>query len=251
MAAPETKATLPLLLSLNAGYVDTAGFLALQGLFTAHVTGNFVTLGASLALGTSGAIAKLLALPIFCAVVIATRLLNTVLSERHRAAFETLIALQVLFLVIGAALAIGFGPFHDTDSWQAVLTGMVLVGAMAIQNAFHRVHLGSTPPSTIMTGTTTQVMIDLADRIYEPKGVESQSSSRLVQMSTAIVLFAIGCGAAALLYSLCGVKCFMVPPIVGSLQLVVRLRVWLQSRRDDRCGAQPEHARRTGNQPHI
>jgi len=188
MAAPETKATLPLLLSLNAGYVDTAGFLALQGLFTAHVTGNFVTLGASLALGTSGAIAKLLALPIFCAVVIATRLLNTVLSERHRPALETLIVLQVLLLVIGAGLAIGFGPFHDTDSWQAVLTGMVLVGAMAIQNAFHRVHLGSTPPSTIMTGTTTQVMIDLADRIHEPKGVESQSSSRLVQMSTAIVL---------------------------------------------------------------
>jgi len=43
--------------------LDTAGFLTLQALFTAHVTGNFVTLGASLALGTSGAIAKLLALP--------------------------------------------------------------------------------------------------------------------------------------------------------------------------------------------
>jgi uncharacterized membrane protein YoaK (UPF0700 family) len=53
MAAPETKATFPLLLSLNAGYGDTAGFLAFNGLFTAHVTGNFVTLGASLALGTS------------------------------------------------------------------------------------------------------------------------------------------------------------------------------------------------------
>src|SRR4051794_31144571 len=50
---------LPLLLSLNAGFVDTAGFLALQGLFTAHVTGNFVTLGASLVFGTSGAVAKL------------------------------------------------------------------------------------------------------------------------------------------------------------------------------------------------
>jgi hypothetical protein len=57
MAAFDTRAALPLLLSLNAGFVDTAGFLALQGLFTAHVTGNFVTLGASLVLGTSGAIA--------------------------------------------------------------------------------------------------------------------------------------------------------------------------------------------------
>jgi uncharacterized membrane protein YoaK (UPF0700 family) len=48
MPAANLKPTLPLLLSLNAGFVDTAGFLALQGLFTAHVTGNFVTLGASL-----------------------------------------------------------------------------------------------------------------------------------------------------------------------------------------------------------
>ena len=168
----ESRATLPLLLSLNAGYVDTAGYLALQGLFTAHVTGNFVTLGASLVLGTSGTLAKLLALPMFCAVVIAVRLLNTVLSNRHWPALELLLALKVLLLITGAALAIQFGPFHDIDGWQAVLTGMVLVGAMAIQNAFHRVHLPSVPPSTIMTGTTTQVMIDLADRIHAPIGTE-------------------------------------------------------------------------------
>jgi hypothetical protein len=36
------------LLSFNGGFVDTAGFLGLQGLFVAHVTGNFVTLGAAL-----------------------------------------------------------------------------------------------------------------------------------------------------------------------------------------------------------
>jgi uncharacterized membrane protein YoaK (UPF0700 family) len=224
MPTPETKATLPLLLSFNAGYVDTAGFLTMQGLFTAHVTGNFVTLGAALALGTSGAIAKLLALPIFCAVVIAARLLNTWLTNRHRRAFEALLALKVLLLIIGAALAIRLGPFRDVDGWQAVLTGMVLVGAMAIQNTFHRVHLGSAPPSTLMTGTTTQVMIDLADRIWAPNGTDSRSGgSRLAQLSTNILLFAIGCGAAALLYSLFGMKCFVLPPIVGSLQLIVRL----------------------------
>jgi len=88
-----------------------------------------------------------------------------------------------------------------------------------------------------MTGTTTQVMIDLADRINGPKGTDAQSTARLLQMSTTIVVFAFGCGAAALLYSLCGVKCFAVPPIVGTLQLIVRLIVWLQSRRDDACAS--------------
>jgi uncharacterized membrane protein YoaK (UPF0700 family) len=221
--APETDATLPALLSLNAGYVDTASFLALQGLFTAHVTGNFVTLGASLALGTSGAVGKLLALPTFCAVVTAARLLNTSLSNRRWPAFEVLIALHLLLLVTGSALAIQFGPFHDIDGWQAVLTGMVLVGAMAIQNAFHRIHLPSAPPSTIMTGTTTQVMIDLADRIHGPNGTDNQPGARrLVQMSRSMLCFAIGCGGAALLYSRFGTKCFVVPPIVGSL-LILRL----------------------------
>jgi len=240
MTVPETKTTFPLLLSLNACYVDTAGFLALCGLFTAHVTGNFVTLGASLPLGTTGAVAKVLALPIFCAVVVATRLLSTSLSERHRPALDTLIVLQVLLLGLGAALAIEFGPFRDADSWRAVLTGMVLVGAMAIQNAFHRVHLGSAPPSTIMTGTTTQVMIDFVDRIYGPQAPDAQSSSRLLRMSTTIALFAIGCGAAAILYRLFGVKCFVVPPIVGALQLIVRLIAWLQSRRDDDRRGEPQ-----------
>src|SRR5262245_10969383 len=156
---------LPLLLSLNAGYVDTTGFLALHGLFTAHVTGNFVTLGASLVLGTSGAVAKLLALPVFCAVVILTRVLSTALLKRNVAALKILLGLKVALLSVGAALAIMFGPFNDGDAWQAVLTGMVLVGAMAIQNAAHRIHLGSAPPSTLMTGTTTQIMIDLADML--------------------------------------------------------------------------------------
>jgi uncharacterized membrane protein YoaK (UPF0700 family) len=223
MAASDTRVALPLLLSLNAGFVDTAGFLALQGLFTAHVTGNFVTLGASLALGTSGAVAKLLALPVFCTVVIAVRLLDTLLSNRQFRVFEMLLGLKVVALIGGAALAIRFGPFHDGDSWQAILTGMVLVTAMAIQNALHRIHLGSAPPSTLMTGTTTQIMIDLADRIYAPAGEGANSASRLARMSANILVFAIGCGTAALSYSRVSVWCFVVPPILASLALLARL----------------------------
>src|SRR6202162_1939002 len=105
MATPRFRMTLPLLLSLNAGFVDTAGFLALQGLFTAHVTGNFVTLGAALVLGTSGAVAKLLALPVFCVVVIATRLLSSMLLRRTLPAIKFVLGLKFILLVAGAALA--------------------------------------------------------------------------------------------------------------------------------------------------
>lgn len=220
MALAPPRSPLPLVLGFNAGFVDTAGFLALHGLFTSHVTGNFVTLGASLVLGTSGTIAKLLALPVFCIVVIAARWLGTALAHRSTRPFAPLLVLKILLLIAGAALAIRFGPFTDGDSWQALLTGMVLVAAMAIQNAVHRVHFASAPPSTVMTGTTTQVMLDIADSIY-PRQDERAPTSRLIQMSASIVVFAIGCATAALLYALFGLRCFVVPPVIAVVALIL------------------------------
>jgi uncharacterized membrane protein YoaK (UPF0700 family) len=95
---------------------------------------------------------------------------------------------------------------------------MVLVAAMAIQNAAHRIHLGTTPPSTLMTGTTTQIMIDLGDVILAG-GAKSQSSARLAKMFVNVLVFALGCGAAALLFMRLGVWCFALPPILGGLSL--------------------------------
>lgn len=219
--ADQNRIFVPLLLSFTAGYVDTAGFLSLQGLFTAHVTGNFVTLGASLVLGTSGALAKLLALPVFCAVVLTVRLLATLLSKFWRPVFEILLGFELLLLTAGAALAILSGPFHDGDSRQAILTGMVLVAAMAIQNAVHRIYLGSAPPSTLMTGTTTQIMIDLADVMVRGPSA-GQAGARSSKMMLNVIMFAIGCGAAALLFMRFGMWCFVVPPIASMLVFAIR-----------------------------
>ncbi|BCH01203.1 hypothetical protein BFX40_26565 [Mesorhizobium sp. SEMIA 3007] len=218
------KPTLPLLLSLNGGYVDTAGFLALQGLFTAHVTGNFVTLGASLVLGISGVLAKLLALPVFCIVVILTRLAGEHLRRRGHQALGVLLGTKLALLVIGAALAIRFGPFASGDSAAAIVTGMVLVAAMAIQNAVHRVHLAAAPPSTLMTGTTTQIMIDLAD-LVGGTAPEARPAliARLRRMAAAVAVFAAGCAAAALGYAYANVWCFIVPPVIALLALMLRL----------------------------
>jgi uncharacterized membrane protein YoaK (UPF0700 family) len=77
-----TSAVMTRLLSLNAGFVDTVGFLGLQGLFTAHVTGNFVTLAAGFVYGPHGTIGKLLALPEFIGAVAVTRLVGAALTAR-------------------------------------------------------------------------------------------------------------------------------------------------------------------------
>jgi uncharacterized membrane protein YoaK (UPF0700 family) len=210
------KPLLPTILSVNAGYVDTAGFLALHGLFTAHVTGNFVTIGAALVMGTSGIVAKLLALPVFCLAVIGARLLRYRLQARGWPVVATLLLVKLVLFVVAAILALHYGPFGAGDSWSATLTGMTLVVAMAIQNAVHRVHLGSSPPSTLMTGTTTQIMLDLADRI---QGVapeqRAQADQRLRRMSFAVLAFAVGCAAGALLYAFAGMWCFVVPPLLA------------------------------------
>ncbi|OWJ68959.1 YoaK family protein [Inquilinus limosus] len=216
------RPTLPVILSLNAGYVDTAGFLALQGLFTAHVTGNFVTFGAAVALGTTGAVAKLLALPVFCLVVIGTRSLAYGLEGTGLNPLRAMLVLKLILLAAGAALAIRLGPFPDGDAWPAIVTGMVLVSAMAIQNAVHRIHLASAPPTTLMTGTTTQIMIDLADLLH---GVAPDAAgaarSRLARMSAAVIAFALGCGAAALAFVLVGEWCFAVPPVIALISTLL------------------------------
>ncbi len=214
------KPSLPVLLSVNGGYVDAAGYLALHGLFTTHVTGNFVTLGASLVLGTSGALAKLLALPVFCFVVMSIRLLSAALIAKGLPALRTILGVKVALLSLGAALAIAFGPFGSGDGWAALSTGMVLVAAMAIQNAIHRIHMGSLPPTTIMTGNTIQIMIDLADLLRGvPPAAREAIRGRLSRMVISVTAFAAGCAAAALIFAKQGIWCFLLPPIIAACTL--------------------------------
>ncbi len=213
---------LPRLLSVNAGFIDAAGYLALKGLFAAHVTGNFVTLGAALVLGSSGVLAKLLALPVFCVVVFLARLVAHGLRARSLPVMRTLLAAQLALMILGAALATVFGPFANADGYAAVATGMVLVAAMAIQNAAHRLHLPSAPPSTIMTGTSTQIMLDLGDVVH---GLAPERAiairERLGRMTVSVLAFALGCTLGAFLYAWLSVLSFWVPSILvlGALRM--------------------------------
>lgn len=135
----------------------------------------------------------------------------------------TLLGTQLGQMVLGAALATWYGPFADAEGFAALLTDMILVAAMAIQNAMHRAHLASAPPSTVMTSTTTQIMLDLGDLVHGLAPAKASAIKvRLTQMTISAVAFALGCTLGALLYAWLGVRCFWIPPLLVLAMLSMR-----------------------------
>jgi uncharacterized membrane protein YoaK (UPF0700 family) len=218
------KSVVGALLSFNGGFVDTAGFLGLQGLFTAHVTGNFVTLGAALVFGTHGVIAKLLALPEFILVIALARLAGAAMTAHGLPALRLLLVGKVLLLLAFFILAVTLGPFPDTDVPAGLLTGFAGVAAMAIQNGVQRVHLASLPPSTLMTGNTTQAVLDAVDLLRGVKPDQAAAvRARFGRTLGSILYFAAGCGSAAGLYLWIGLWCLAVPVAVGAASAILQI----------------------------
>jgi uncharacterized membrane protein YoaK (UPF0700 family) len=214
------KTALPILLAFNGGYVDTAGFLALEGLFPAHVTGNCVTLGAALVFGTSGVLSKVLAIPVFWVVVLTVRLLGSAVGG---SSLRVLLGAKLALLIVGGALAIRLGPFPDGDTWPALATGWALIAAMAVQNALQRIHMPSAPPTNIMTGNTTQLMIDIADLLRDtPQKERDAARTRAKRIAVNLAVFICGCAAGAALFDHAGMECFALPPVVALIAVLVR-----------------------------
>src|SRR5437016_14618139 len=67
---------LPFVLSATAGAVDVIVFLALGGLFTAHITGNVVILAAHYLTGRFREVGPLLAVTVFVVVLASEKLLS-------------------------------------------------------------------------------------------------------------------------------------------------------------------------------
>ncbi|MFY1667824.1 YoaK family protein [Pseudomonas sp. Pseu.R1] len=203
-------------LSFNGGFVDTIGFLALQGLFTAHVTGNFVTLGVSIVHGTSGALAKLLALPVFALVVGLTHIAAVSIHQRGLVPLRPLLILHTVLQALFGVLAIELGPFSDGDSTAALITGMTGVAAMAIQNAISRQHLKGAPPTTLMTGNVTQGAIDVFALVgLRDEKERAAIKQRLKPIGLNLLGFTVGCIGAALLYLAVGLWCLVLPVLVA------------------------------------
>lgn len=204
------------LLSFNAGYVDTASFLALHGLFSAHVTGNFVTLGAALVSESqTGAWAKLAALPMFCITVLLVKVIDQRFVSRQNSSYRFFLKTMLLLFSIVAVCTYFYLPFPKYDTVMSFTVGMLLVAAMAIQNAMHRIHWAKESPTTVMTGSTTQLMLNIAELFSKRSEEEKyQIRQRIDPILPTMLSFAFGCAVAAILYKFALLWLFVFPPLL-------------------------------------
>lgn len=190
-------------LGFVAGFVDAAGFVALAGLFAAHVTGNFVLIGAALVGDAGGLVAKLLALPVFVLGVAGARLLALGLERAGRRPLPWLLAAEALLLAGFGAAGVTLAPFAGADSPGALLVGMLAVAAMGVQNALGRLCLPTLAATTVMTVNVTQAVIDAVDFVlgraaFAPgRPADAAARARLRRILPAVLAFAAGALAGA------------------------------------------------------
>src|SRR6266704_6395091 len=149
-------------LSTTAGAVDVVGFLALGGLFTAHITGNVVVVAAHYITGGFYQVGPLVAVPVFVTVLGTVTVAAVAIERAGYGSRRGLMVLHAGLLAGCLGLGVAFGPFADADRPMAVLVGMLAVAAMATQNAFVKLALPGAPSTAVMTTNTTQLTIDLA-----------------------------------------------------------------------------------------
>ncbi|WP_416760065.1 YoaK family protein [Roseateles sp. So40a] len=180
-----------LALGFIGGYVDTVGFVALFGLFTAHVTGNFVLIGAELSRSSGASVLlKLLVFPTFVLAVAAARMVALRCERTKTVASRPLLLMQAVLLVVALVCSVPAGVALAPDAPWAMATGLFMTAAMGVQNAAGRLAWPALTPTTVMTGNVTQVVIDGVDLLRGAAGPEVRE--RLGRFIWPVAAFAIG-----------------------------------------------------------
>lgn len=178
------------LLAFAAAYVDTCGFIGLFGLFTAHVTGNFVLIGAELVNRHVDILTKLCALPVFIGSVMLAAQCEVMMRRRAMAATTWLLVCEALLIGLAAMAPRMLGGPQQADDWPSVAVGFLLIAAIGAQNALMRTSLAGPVQTTVMTGNVSQLAIDLLAMAMGR--ADAATRARAVRAWPVIAAFAAG-----------------------------------------------------------
>jgi len=203
------------MLSFIAGLVDTAVFVGLFGLFTAHVTGNFVLIGWQLVHHTGDIWPKLLAFPAFVVAVAATVKVVEARSRGGKPAPPLLLWIEAALLLCAFAAAAADPVVHASDP-AAIAAGMLAAAAMGVQNAMMRLELASLPSTTVMTINVTQGVVDAVALLSGGQAASrrDEARKRFARTWPQIMAFAAGSAAGALGYAATGFAVLVLPGVL-------------------------------------
>ncbi|MFJ2993997.1 YoaK family protein [Pandoraea sp. NPDC087047] len=208
-------AAIGITLAFVAGYVDVTGFVALFGLFTAHMTGNFVMIGVKMfGSADAGVLAELLALPVFVGSVAMVKVIVQRFSNTRRNPLRLLLTLQTILLLGFMIIGLAAQPIVSADAPLAVLSGMLGVAALAIQNAIGRLDLSGTTPTTLMTGNTAQIVTDIVELASGHCDDGKAAKARLRKTIPVLSAFVAGAVSGCFVYHCAGFLCVLLPVVL-------------------------------------
>ena len=183
-----------LILAFIAGYCDTATFVHMHGVFSAHVTGNFVLFAAALSSGLEASdYLKLATFPVFLLAVLCGSYLFVSATRRKASGLQVTLVVITGLLVLASLLA---GLVRTEVSAADITVTLLLVLAMGLQNTLHHFMPGAM--TTVMTGTVVTTTARFArkmlgDTTLQPAAPGTTSTFALM------CLFAGGCLSGAVL----------------------------------------------------
>ena len=192
---------LPTLLSVIAGMVDLIGFLNL-GIFTAHITGNIVIIGALVVRHSRVNPAQILAIPVFILAVAATWLIARASGRRGTELTRLLLFIQFLLIACLLVFSVVTKPLADPHGLMATVGAMIAVTAMGCQFALLRLALPAAPSTAVMTGNLTNAVLALLDSTSQMQPLIESNAKRLRVSLHLLIGFFAGCvvAAAAVMY---------------------------------------------------
>src|ERR1700719_2745036 len=213
---------LPTLLSIIAGMVDLTGFLPLGNLFTAHITGNLVVIGALLVRRGRINPPQILAIPVFILAVAAVWLLARASGRRGPGLLRLLLLVQFLLLTCVLIFSVITKPSANPHGLMAAIAAMMAVSAMACQFALLRLALPVAPSTAVMTGNLTNAVLSLMDTMSRSEPAKASDAARLRSSLHLLVGLFRGFVVAAAAWTYVGCLAWLFPMVLALVAVALQ-----------------------------
>jgi uncharacterized membrane protein YoaK (UPF0700 family) len=126
---------------------------------------------------------------------------------------DRLLRIEGVLLLLAGLAAVGMWWGHFSQVWLLVLISMIIVVAMAFQNAFGRLYVKRVyGPTTVMTGNVTSAALDIAALLLDRKA-HPEKIVPLRHNLAMILVFLLGCFAGATCAYFLGLAAVIAPGV--------------------------------------